>query len=145
MATKQHTEMAVLPVMTGRPLMLARVPALIRSRLVPVRGLHGSPVLSVQSTPPRWKVETMKQVDVDERLVQDKLGTMHMDFVRKAEKKNKERAKMHKFFRRTDWMIAATCFSIVIGIYGYTMYAIKQERFLDDFEMPEEIDKTEEE
>jgi len=86
----------------------------------------------------------MKQVDVDESEVQKRLGSINMDFVRKAERKNKERANMHKFFRRTDWMIAATCFAIVGGIYGYTMFAIQQEKFLDDFEMPEEIDKTEE-
>lgn len=30
----------------------------------------------------------------------------------------------------------------VIGIYGYTIFAIQQERFLDDFDMPEEIDRT---
>jgi len=33
-----------------------------------------------------------------------------------------------RFFRRTDWMIAAFCFSLVIGIYSYTMFAIQQEQ-----------------
>jgi len=108
------------------------------------RGLHTSPRMAVARSAPLLKAPTMKQVDVDEGGVQDKLGTINMDFVRKAEKKNKERAKMHRFFRRTDWMIAATCFGMVIGIYSYTMFAIKQEKFLDDFDMPEEIDRTEE-
>ena len=27
-------------------------------------------------------------------------------------------------------------------IYGYTIWAIQQEKFLDDFDMPEEIDRT---
>ena len=39
-------------------------------------------------------------------------------------------------------MIAVFCFSIVIGIYSYTIWAIQQEKFLDDFEMPDEIDHT---
>ena len=36
------------------------------------------------------------QVDVDSAEIQKKLGNINMDFVRKAEKKNKERAKMHR-------------------------------------------------
>lgn len=108
------------------------------------RQISSSPTVCVQRSVTLLKVETMKQVDVDESEVQKRLGSINMDFVRKAERKNKERANMHKFFRRTDWMIAATCFAIVGGIYGYTMFAIQQEKFLDDFEMPEEIDKTEE-
>jgi len=107
-----------------------------------LRGVSSNSVLCVKQTQVLLKVETMKQVDVDENEVQKRLGSINMDFVRKAERKNKERAKMHKFFRRTDWMIAGTCFALVIGIYGYTMFAIQQEKFLDDFEMPEEIDKT---
>jgi len=84
----------------------------------------------------------MKQVEVDELDVQKQLGKINMDFVRKAEKRNKERATMHRFFRRKDWIIAGFCFSLVIGIYSYTIFAIQQEKFLDDFEMPEEIDRT---
>ena len=84
----------------------------------------------------------MTQVEVDEMAVQQKLGKINMDFVRKAEKRNKERATLHRFFRRKDWIIAGTCFGIVIGIYSYTIWAIQQEKFLDDFDMPEEIDRT---
>ena len=32
---------------------------------------------------------------------------------------------------------------LAIAIYGYTIYAIKQERFLDDFEMPDPLDESE--
>lgn len=97
----------------------------------------------MRSSLPLRKTETMKQIDVDASAVQQKLGNINMDFVRKAERKNKQRAKLHRFFRRTDWMIATVCFSLVASIYGYTIFAIQQEKFLDDFEMPEEIDKTE--
>jgi len=89
----------------------------------------------------RPKVATMKQVEVDEADTQKQLGRLQMDFVRKAEKRNKERANFHRFFRRKDWMIASFCVCVVIGIYSYTIFAIKQEKFLDDFDMPEEIDR----
>lgn len=110
-----------------------------------VRQLSTSTTLSLKQSSPLAKIETMKQIDVDEADIQKKLGKLNMDFVRKAERKNSERAKRHRFFRRGDWMIAGTCFGIVIAIYGYTIYAIQQEQFLDDFEMPEEIDRIEEE
>lgn len=90
----------------------------------------------------RMKVPTMKQVEVDEADIQKQLGTLQMDFIKKAEKSNKKRANLHRFFRRKDWMIAAFCFSLVLGIYFYTIFAIKQEKFLDDFDMPDEIDRT---
>ncbi len=32
-----------------------------------------------------------------------------------------------------------------IGVYSYTIFAIQQEKFLDDFDMPEEIDRTKKE
>ncbi len=35
--------------------------------------------------------------------------------------------------------ITGSCFTIALTIYGYTMYAIKQEKFLDDFDMPDPL------
>lgn len=125
-------------------LVLCLNPALmsLRSNLS-CRVFSSSTSLNIKRTVPTRKTETMKQVEVDEVDVQKRLGNINMDFVRKAERKNKERAKMHTFFRRTDWVIATFCFGLVISIYSYTMFAIRQEKFLDDFEMPEEIDRTE--
>lgn len=95
------------------------------------------------SSSPVSKVPSMKQVDVDEADIQNRLGQLNMDFVRKAERTNLDRAKRHKFYRRKDWVIAVTCFFLVVGIYSYTLFAIQQEKFLDDFDMPEDIDITE--
>ena len=36
--------------------------------------------------------------------------------------------------------MAAICFSAIIAIYSYTIFAIKQETFLDDFEMPDPME-----
>jgi hypothetical protein len=125
-------------VLCANSVRMAVRPSIVRQSVYGCRAfLHQSACLQ--------KVETMKQVDVDEAAVQAQLGKMHMNFVRKAENKNKERAKNHKFYRRTDWMIAATCFAIVFGIYSYTIFAIQQEQFLDDFDMPEDIDRIKEE
>ena len=36
-------------------------------------------------------------------------------------------------------MVGMTCLGIAIGIYAYTIFAMKQETFLDDFEMPDPL------
>ena len=36
-------------------------------------------------------------------------------------------------------MIGGTCMAIAISIYAYTIFAMKQETFLDDFEMPDPL------
>ena len=44
-------------------------------------------------------------------------------------------------------MIGCTCIAIAISIYAYTIFAMKQETFLDDFDMPDpllEEDRNEE-
>ena len=48
------------------------------------------------STFMKAQVPRMEQVEEDEMDVQKKLGKINMDFVRKAEKRNKERATMHR-------------------------------------------------
>lgn len=85
----------------------------------------------------------MEQVEVDEDKVRKELGQIQMDFVKKAERRNKDRATRHVFYRRKDWMIAGTCLCIAISIYAYTIYAMKQETFLDDFEMPDPLAEEE--
>ena len=36
-------------------------------------------------------------------------------------------------------MIGWTCITIAISIYAYTIFAMKQETFLDDFDMPDPL------
>ena len=91
------------------------------------------------------KPGTMPQVEVDEPNVQERLGKMQMDFVRKAERQNLNRAIKHREFRTGDWTIAIICITLAVSIYSYTIYAIKQETFLDDFEMPDELAEAERE
>jgi len=87
------------------------------------------------------KPDQLKQVEVDLKDVQAKLGGSTLAFVKKAEKKNAARAAKHVKYRKKDWMIGLACLGIAGGIYGYTIYAMKQEKFLDDFDMPDELDE----
>jgi len=105
-------------------------------RLQPIRNIAVCPALKA-------KAKRMEQVEVDEQHVKDQLGQKSMAFVKKAEKMNAKRASKHVLFRRKDWVIGGTCFAIAIAIYGYTIYAMKQERFLDDFEMPDPLEESE--
>jgi len=87
-------------------------------------------------------VEPMKQVEVDEKHVKDQLGQRTLAFVKKAERANAARAAKHVKFRRKDWWIAGACFGMAVGIYVYTIYAMKQEKFLDDFDMPDPLEES---
>lgn len=81
-------------------------------------------------------VKPMNQVNVDSPNVQKDLGDVHMNLIRKAEKLNLVRAQKHIQNRKRDWTIGGSCFAIAFAIYFYTIWAIKQETFLDDFEVP---------
>jgi hypothetical protein len=86
----------------------------------------------------------MDQVEVDVPETQQKLGRIQLDMIRKAEEQNKSRAKRHIRFRKKDWAIGGFCIGLALSIYGYTIWAIKQEKFLDDFEVPNPIPDEEE-
>ena len=89
------------------------------------------------------KAPTMQQVEVDEENVKQKLGDIQMAFVKKAESRNAERATKHRFYRRKDAVTGLICMGIAVGIYAYTIIAMKQEDFLDDFEMPDPLQDEE--
>lgn len=83
------------------------------------------------------KVPTMEQVEVDESHVKEKLGDIQMTFVKKAEYRNADRAQKHRHFRKKDTITGLICLGIASSIYAYTIIAMKQEDFLDDFESPD--------
>lgn len=89
------------------------------------------------------KAQRMPQVEVDEVDVKQKLGDIQMAFVKKAESRNKVRASRHVFYRKKDWVIGSVCICIALSIYAYTIFAMKQETFLDDFEMPDPLQEDE--
>lgn len=63
------------------------------------------------------------------------------DYINLIEKQNLNRvAKLNKQ-RRGCRQTAFACTALAVGIYTYTIFAIKQEKFLDDFEQPKFVEK----
>lgn len=67
------------------------------------------------------------------------LSAAQLKFMQLIEAQNLERiAKLDRIRRRntlTGWGLAAA----VVGIYTYSIFAVKQEKFLDDFDEPEKV------
>ena len=83
----------------------------------------------------------MKQVDVEHVSTRENWGPLQMSFAKKAERINEDKVKKHLSVRRKDWKILSGCLGLVLCIYFYTIYAIHQETFLDDFDMPDELEE----
>lgn len=61
------------------------------------------------------------------------------DYMKVIEQKNLERVNRLKLMQKKNRYTAGIIGTTVLGIYFYSMYAIKQETFLDDFEEPAKI------
>lgn len=85
--------------------------------------------------------EAMPKVDILKDT--DKLKSTDIVYMKRAEEQNLQRAKIVHGHRKSNNRTAIPLGLIAIGIYAYTLYSVKQEKFLDDFEMPEKtIDKA---
>ncbi|XP_008556244.1 cytochrome c oxidase assembly factor 3, mitochondrial [Microplitis demolitor] len=85
--------------------------------------------------------EEMPKIDLSKG--KSKLSTVDRHFMEKLEKLNIERAIRMKGIRRANRYTGCGLFAGVIAIYTYTIFAVKQETFLDDFEIPETISTEE--
>lgn len=81
-----------------------------------------------------YRKETMS--DRMPKIDLSKLSKTDLDFIRHVEKQNLERVQKLKLLRRKNLITGGLLGAFVFGIYGYTMYAVKQESFLDDFDEP---------
>lgn len=68
-----------------------------------------------------------------------KLSQTQLKFMQLVEEENLKRAKQLKNIRVRNRWIGLGCAAAVLGIYSYTIYSIKQEKFLDDFDEPEKV------
>lgn len=86
---------------------------------------------------PAPKNETMPKVDVkkDGR----RLKSTDIVYMKRMEQQNIERAQKVQIYRKANNRLAFALGLGVIGIYTYTIYSVKQEKFLDDFEEPEKV------
>lgn len=75
------------------------------------------------------KVDVLKDVG--------KLRSTDVVYMKRVEEQNLQRARRVQGYRKANNRIAIALGLGVIGIYSYTIYAVKQEKFLNDFEMPE--------
>lgn len=65
-----------------------------------------------------------------------KLKPSEVDFMKLIEKQNLQRVKKLQTIRKRNNITGISLGAFVISIYFYSMYAVKQERFLDDFNEP---------
>ncbi|XP_063978100.1 cytochrome c oxidase assembly factor 3, mitochondrial isoform X2 [Diachasmimorpha longicaudata] len=81
--------------------------------------------------------ESMPKVD----LVKDasKLSTSDLHWMKLIEKQNLERVQKLKLERKRSAIIGLALTAAVFSIYSYTIHAVKQENYFDDFELPETI------
>lgn len=63
------------------------------------------------------------------------------DYINLIEKQNQYRVSALLKQRRRSNILGLSLFGLVVGIYTYTITAVKQERFLDDFEEPKFVEK----
>ncbi|XP_074028622.1 coiled-coil domain containing 56 [Leptinotarsa decemlineata] len=75
----------------------------------------------------------MPKVDIS------KLRQRELHFIKEVEAKNLERVQKLTALRRKNLITGLLLGVGVLGIYGYSMYAVKQETFLDDFEEPAKV------
>lgn len=78
------------------------------------------------------QVDFMKDGEIDKRLIQQ---------IKFVERQNLVRATRLNRMRRNARFTGLILGGITLGIYGYSIYSIKQETFLDDFNEPEVIVK----
>ncbi|XP_076668092.1 cytochrome c oxidase assembly factor 3, mitochondrial-like [Andrena cerasifolii] len=82
-----------------------------------------------------------KNTDFMQKVNPKELKSMDLMFLKRAEEINLERALRYKKLRKSNAILGLSLAATVLGIYFYTMHAVKQETFLDDLNEPETISK----
>lgn len=68
-----------------------------------------------------------------------KLKQSDLDFIKAFEKQNLERVQKLKRIRRNNIITGSLLGLGVFGVYFYSMWAVHQESFLDDFDEPVKV------
>ncbi|CAB0033610.1 unnamed protein product [Trichogramma brassicae] len=79
--------------------------------------------------------DQMKKVD----LSKDKVSAIQREYMKRVQKQNDERVAQWRGIRMRNRFIGVGLGCMVASIYAYSMIAIKQESFLDDFNEPEKV------
>lgn len=70
-------------------------------------------------------------------LEKDKVDQTVLDYIRIVEAQNRARVEKLRRLRRNNLLTAFGLGVGVLSIYGYSIYSVSQEKFLDDFERPQ--------
>ncbi|XP_017138402.1 cytochrome c oxidase assembly factor 3, mitochondrial [Drosophila miranda] len=68
-----------------------------------------------------------------------KLDRAQLQFMKLIEEQNLDRVKKLKRVRRNNLLTAGALGLSVLAIYGYSIFSVQQEKFLDDFEEPKKV------
>lgn len=79
--------------------------------------------------------DKMPKVNVKD--LSHKLSKSDLDFMKIIEKQNLERVQRLQRIKKNNIVTGSLLGAGVLGIYLYSMFAVQQERFLDDFNEPE--------
>lgn len=67
------------------------------------------------------------------------LNKAALDFMKIIDKQNRERVRKLQDTSRRNRMVGLSIGAGVVGIYLYSIFAVKQETFLDDFNEPPKV------
>lgn len=93
-------------------------------------------------TTSRVKFEQKSEITVDNKIQPDiknqmhKLSSMQSAYMEKLNKKTLEKHTREKRLKKHYRITGSLLFAFVISVYFYSMYAVSQEKFLDDFQVP---------
>lgn len=68
-----------------------------------------------------------------------KIDKAQLEFMKLIEEQNLERVTKLKRVKRNNLLTAGALITSVVGIYAYSIWSVKQEKFLDDFEEPKKV------
>lgn len=71
------------------------------------------------------------------------LNKTALDFMKIIEQRNRERVEKLRRVKQRNKYTGIGLGALVLSIYGYSLFAVKQETFLDDFDPPELVPKSE--
>ncbi|XP_073843262.1 coiled-coil domain containing 56 [Musca autumnalis] len=76
------------------------------------------------------------------KYAEGKIDKAQLEFMKLIEQQNLERVQKLKRVRRNNLLTAGSLIFSVVGIYAYSIWSVKQEKFLDDFEEPKKVNRN---
>lgn len=81
--------------------------------------------------------ELMQKINVEKE--SHKFTSIEKEYMQRIHQQNLNRVQNLNKIRRRNRFLGAALSACVVSIYSYTLWAIKQENFLDDFNEPEKV------